>query len=81
MAEEQEMNEQNQEDGIRDFSAPPSAASSSASSENLRVLENIDVQLSVEVGNTEIKIRVPKGKPKGASKENTPKQIKGKTKG
>ena len=57
MAEEQEMNEQNQEDGIRDFSAPPSASSSSASSENLRVLENIEVQLSVEVGNTEIKIR------------------------
>ena len=57
MAEEQEMNEQNQEDEIRDFSAPPSAASSSTSSENLRVLENIEVQLSVEVGNTEIKIR------------------------
>ena len=57
MAEEQEMNEQNQEDGIRDFSAPPSAVSSSTSSENLRVLENIEVQLSVEVGNTEIKIR------------------------
>jgi len=57
MAEEQEMNEQNKEDGIRDFSAPPSAASSSTSSENLRVLENIEVQLSVEVGNTEIKIR------------------------
>ena len=57
MAEEQEMNEQNQEDRIRDFSAPPSAASGSTSSENLRVLENIEVQLSVEVGNTEIKIR------------------------
>ena len=57
MAEEQEMNEKNQEDGIRDFSAPPSAASNSTSSENLRVLENIEVQLSVEVGNTEIKIR------------------------
>ena len=57
MAEEQEMNEQNKEDGIRDFSAPSSASSSSTSSENLRVLENIDVQLSVEVGNTEIKIR------------------------
>ena len=57
MAEEQEMNEQNQEDEIRDFSAPPSAASRSTSSENLRVLENIEVQLSVEVGNTEIKIR------------------------
>ena len=57
MAEEQEMNEQNQEDGLRDFSAPPGAASGGASSENLRVLENIEVQLAVEVGNTEIKIR------------------------
>ena len=57
MAEEQEMNEQQQEDGLRDFSAPPSASSGIASSENLRVLENIEVQLSVEVGNTEIKIR------------------------
>ncbi len=28
-----------------------------ASAENLRVLENIDVSLSVEVGNTELKIR------------------------
>ena len=58
MAEEQEMNEQQQEDGLRDFSAPPESASSGiASSENLRVLENIEVQLSVEVGNAEIKIR------------------------
>ena len=32
-------------------------ASSPASAENLRVLENIDVMLSVEVGNTELKIR------------------------
>jgi flagellar motor switch protein FliN/FliY len=31
--------------------------SSPASAENLRVLENIDVMLSVEVGNTELKIR------------------------
>ena len=31
--------------------------SSPASAENLRVLENIDVVLSVEVGNTELKIR------------------------
>jgi flagellar motor switch protein FliN/FliY len=38
--------------------APKSApASHQASVENLRVLENIDVQLSVEVGRTEIKIR------------------------
>lgn len=34
-----------------------SPASNQASVENLRVLENIDVQLSVEVGRTEIKIR------------------------
>ena len=32
-------------------------ASSPVSAENLRVLENIDVMLSVEVGNTELKIR------------------------
>ena len=31
--------------------------SSPASAENLRVLENIDVMLSVAVGNTELKIR------------------------
>ena len=31
--------------------------SSPASAEKLRVLENIDVMLSVEVGNTELKIR------------------------
>lgn len=56
MAEEQEMNEQEdqpQEQAESKFSA----ASGSASSENLRVLENIEVQLAVEVGNTEIKIR------------------------
>ena len=57
MAEEQEMNEQNQEDQPQDFSAQFERGSGSASSENLRVLENIEVQLSVEVGNTEIKIR------------------------
>ena len=34
-----------------------SPVSHQASVENLRVLENIDVQLSVEVGRTEIKIR------------------------
>ena len=36
-------------------SAP--ASGSKASAENLRVLENIEVQMTVEVGNTEIKIR------------------------
>ena len=52
MAEEQDMNEQQQEAELRDFSAPQSGTSS----ENLRVLENIEVQLAVEVGNTQIKI-------------------------
>ena len=37
--------------------AEPAVSSSPASAENLRVLENIDVMLSVEVGNTELKIR------------------------
>ena len=37
--------------------AAPSAAGSKASAENLRVLENIEVQMTVEVGNTEIRIR------------------------
>lgn len=36
---------------------PAAEASSPASAENLRVLENIDVMLSVEVGSTELKIR------------------------
>ena len=35
----------------------PSASGSKASAENLRVLENIEVQMTVEVGNTEIRIR------------------------
>ena len=37
--------------------AAPVAGNSKASAENLRVLENIEVQMTVEVGNTEIKIR------------------------
>jgi len=39
--------------------APPPAASapSKVSAENLRVLENIEVQMTVEVGSTEIRIR------------------------
>jgi flagellar motor switch protein FliN/FliY len=36
---------------------PESQKSERASVENLRVLENIDVRLTVEVGNAEIKIR------------------------
>ena len=53
MAEEQDMNEPQQEQTSPEFSA----ATGGASAENLRVLENIEVQLAVEVGNTEIKIR------------------------
>ena len=60
MAEDQEMNEQQdqQQDQQQEQAASEfSANSGSASSENLRVLENIEVQLAVEVGNTEMKIR------------------------
>ena len=53
MAEEQDVNEQQQDQAPSEFSA----ATGGASAENLRVLENIEVQLAVEVGNTEIKIR------------------------
>ena len=56
MAEEQDMNEPQQEQTSSEFSEF-SAATGGASAENLRVLENIEVQLAVEVGNTEIKIR------------------------
>ena len=37
--------------------AATSAGGSKVSAENLRVLENIEVQMTVEVGNTEIRIR------------------------
>ena len=37
--------------------AAPSTGGSKASAENLRVLENIEVQMTVEVGSTEIRIR------------------------
>ena len=37
--------------------AAPSTAGPKVSAENLRVLENIEVQMTVEVGNTEIRIR------------------------
>ncbi len=60
MAEEQEMKEhqdQQQDQSEEQAESKFSAASGSASSENLRVLENIEVQLAVEVGSTEIKIR------------------------
>ncbi len=48
---------------IDDASAAPNAAEdranapSKVTAENLRVLENVEVQMTVEVGNTEIKIR------------------------
>ena len=54
-------------DEIEDQTANPAAASNAAegatnatskvTAENLRVLENVEVQMTVEVGNTEIKIR------------------------
>ena len=37
--------------------AAPGVSGSKVSAENLRVLENIEVQMTVEVGNTEIRIR------------------------
>ena len=37
--------------------AAPSTGGSKVSAENLRVLENIEVQMTVEVGSTEIRIR------------------------
>ena len=37
--------------------ASSAAGGSKVSAENLRVLENIEVQMTVEVGNTEIRIR------------------------
>ena len=54
MAEEQETQTPETE---QPPAAEPAVSSSPASAENLRVLENIDVMLSVEVGNTELKIR------------------------
>lgn len=56
MAEEQhpEATDQNPQQTAAQSDAPHTHH---ASVENLRVLENIEVQLSVEVGRTEIKIR------------------------
>ncbi len=50
-------------DETENQTAEPAAASGAANApskvtaENLRVLENVEVQMTVEVGNTEIKIR------------------------
>lgn len=58
MAEEQETQMPQEEKAPEASPAAGAAANPSpASAENLRVLENIDVMLSVEVGNTELKIR------------------------
>jgi len=57
MAEEQETQMPEEEQKPAAGVAEPAVSSSPASAENLRVLENIDVILSVEVGNTELKIR------------------------
>ena len=54
MAEENEAVEENLE---TTQAATESETKERGSSENLRVLENIEVKLTVEVGSTEIKIR------------------------
>ena len=54
MAEENEAVEENLE---TTQTATESETKERGSSENLRVLENIEVKLTVEVGSTEIKIR------------------------
>ncbi len=56
MAEEEEIKMPEQEIPVPGAGAG-APSPSSASAENLRVLENIEVTLSVEVGNTELKIR------------------------
>jgi len=56
MADETE----NQTDDAKEPSTAADASAASTSkvtAENLRVLENVEVQMTVEVGNTEIKIR------------------------
>ena len=51
MAEENQVTEENNE------AVTETETKERGSSENLRVLENIEVKLTVEVGSTEIKIR------------------------
>ena len=53
MSEEENIEEQSDEQSIN----TEETDQNSASADNLRVLENIDVKLTVEVGNTEIKIK------------------------
>jgi flagellar motor switch protein FliN/FliY len=61
--EKEKMMADETENQTDDAKEPSTAADASAAStskvtaENLRVLENVEVQMTVEVGNTEIKIR------------------------
>jgi len=61
--EKENMMADETENQTDDAKEPSTAADASAAStskvtaENLRVLENVEVQMTVEVGNTEIKIR------------------------
>ena len=58
MSEENEEVKENTEDNQEEATpAPASETKERGSTENLRVLENIEVKLTVEVGSTEIKIR------------------------
>ena len=56
MSEENDEVKENTEDNPGE-AAPASETKERGSTENLRVLENIEVKLTVEVGSTEIKIR------------------------
>ena len=56
MAEETESEAADNEVADQQGASVPGGGSK-ASAENLRVLENIEVQMTVEVGNTEIRIR------------------------
>ena len=56
------MADENENQTAEPTAAPEAAkgaanAPSKVTAENLRVLENVEVQMTVEVGNTEIKIR------------------------
>ena len=57
MAEETPSEAADNEPTQQQGAAAPGGSGSKVSAENLRVLENIEVQMTVEVGNTEIKIR------------------------
>ena len=58
MSEENEQVKENTENNTEETEATPSTETKErGSTENLRVLENIEVKLTVEVGSTEIKIR------------------------